>query len=88
MGFSRCVAIRVGRAVAAIILCVLLAIAVPAAALSGGRSCTRATIGARHVCLSPGQRCRPRYQRQYGAKGFVCRRRHGVWRLQREHLSF
>lgn len=45
-----------------------------AAAHKCSRGYVHAVIGGDHKCLHSGQRCAKRYQAQYRAKGFVCRK--------------
>jgi uncharacterized membrane protein len=64
----------------------LSAAANPPAAQSS--ACTRAKIGGQWRCLAVGQRCQRRYERQYEAKGFLCVRKNGVYRLKRQSMTF
>lgn len=66
--------------------------AVPAAtpghppAASIAKSCssgfTRGRIGGAVKCLRRGEYCAKSHRSQYRRYGYVCRRVHGVWRLQ------
>jgi hypothetical protein len=58
----------------------------PAAA----KSCTRAKVDGKRVCLSPGDRCKRTNQKQYRRYGLSCSRRdsRGRYRLVRVRMNF
>jgi hypothetical protein len=79
---------RSGRT-GALVAGIVIALAAPAASAAApestaSKACSNgktATIAGKRTCLAPGRSCTRRYEKQYKAKGYSCRRKNGRYKL-------
>ena len=81
---------RVGGGAAVAAAAATLAFALgPAAPVAPAKSnCKSARIAGKHRCLTAGQSCTHRYEKQYVKYGFSCVKSGRQWRLVRNRLAF